>query len=797
MKSLPVWLSSRIAIGLAVGSVSVLCAQAPRPAVAAGSAEEVIALPEFAVGSSSADNSWVASSSMSGTRTNVPIQNLPRSIQVLTSEFLADIGADNMSDAAAFMTGVTSQGKQDAVFDNNTFTVRGMRQNRHYRDGVKEGFVGMINDNASVDRIEALRGPSSLLSGVVEPGGMINQISKRPRTKAETNVKLSLGSWEYLRAELDVNVPVTSKFGLRAVAAYQDGNSWRAFESSTRRVGYLAGVYRLTPNTIFNGRAETIKYEGNVAIAIPGIRIPTTATATSATASPTVGAYAFGYVPESIVPWDFNPFGPNNRRTQETFRVSGDVQHRFNEMFSLRGATSWSKSDRRDLRLSGSASTIIARFLNPALGNVAGNVVADEIRWSATKDDETWDIWSYATDLRGKFEYFGLKHETILGLERIESRNWRDRYDTPNSTSTALGAAPSTNPNALTRYKFPTSQSGALAANAFQPAWAEMTDLGRYTSPNSYVAQSVVRRAVSFTNVISTAGDHWHMLAGARRDHGANAALTGTTNALAVRQQLPYENATSGTVGLLYRPWKALSVYASSSNSFSGVPTGIDVFGSLLSKPESGKSFEFGAKTSFLDGRLGFETAVFQLNRTNTRRQLGDAEIISILGFLPSGARSTQDNGEKSRGIEGQLLFAPFRGYQISTNYSYIDTALVSPDNRIRDGGPITGRPRSNGSLFHKYSVQSGPLKDVSFNNAVVWVDGFRADSISGTTGLVTNYIPGYIRVDLGAGYKAKLGGYPFTFSLSVRNVEDKKIMEGLQSKGDLRSYRFSTSTKF
>jgi len=781
----------RLAVALALSPLAF--AQTPAPQTEG----EVIALPEFSVGGSANENSWVAASSMSGTRTNVPIQNLPRSIQVLTSEFLADIGADTMSDAAAFMTGVTSQGKQDAVFDNNTFTVRGMRQNRHYRDGVKEGFVGMINDNASIDRIEALRGPSSLLSGVVEPGGMINQISKRPRTKQETSVKVSVGSWEYLRTEVDVNQPVTSKFALRAVLAYQDGNSWRTWESSTRRVAFLAGSYRLTPNTIVNARAETIKYEGNVAIAIPGIRIPTTSSATSATAAPAVGAYAFGYVPESILPWDFNPFGPNNLRTQETFRVSGDVQHRFSDMLSFRGATSWSKSDRRDLRLSGSASTVIARLLNPALGSVEGNVVPDEIRWSATKDDETWDIWSYSADLRGKFEYFGLKHEAILGLERIESRNWRDRYDTPNSTSTALGAAPSTNPNALTRYKFPTSQSGALAANAFQPAWAEMTDLSRYTSPNSYVAQSVVRGAVSFTNVISTADDHWHLLAGARRDHGANAALTGTTNALATRQQLPYENATSGTVGLLYRPWKAFSVYASSSNSFSGVPTGIDVYGNLLTKPESGKSFEFGAKTSFLDGRLGFETAVFQLNRTNTRRQLSDNEVIAALGFLPSGARSIQDNGEKSRGIEGQILFAPFRGYQISTNFSYIDTALVSPDNRIRDGGPITGRPRSNGSFFHKYTVQSGALKDFSFNNAVIWVDGFRADSISGTTGLVTNYMPGYIRVDLGAGYRTKLLGRAVSFTASVRNVENKKIVEGLQSKGDLRSFRLSASTKF
>ena len=142
-------------------------------------ADDVYELPQFTV-VSEGDTGWTAANSMSGTRTNVPIKNLPRSVQVLTSEFLADIGADTMSDAAAFMTGVTSQGKQDAVFDNNTLTVRGMRQNRHYRDGVKEGFVGMISDSASVDRIEVLRGPSSLLAGVSEPGGMINQISKRP-----------------------------------------------------------------------------------------------------------------------------------------------------------------------------------------------------------------------------------------------------------------------------------------------------------------------------------------------------------------------------------------------------------------------------------------------------------------------------------------------------------------------------------------------------------------------------------------------------------------------------------------
>jgi outer membrane receptor protein involved in Fe transport len=303
--------------------------------------------------------------------------------------------------------------------------------------------------------------------------------------------------------------------------------------------------------------------------------------------------------------------------------------------------------------------------------------------------------------------------------------------------------------------------------------------------------------AASFTNVISTRNQKWHLLAGARRDHGENQALSGTTNATAVPQALPKENATSETVGLLFRPWSPLSIYASSSSSFSGVPTGIDVNGNLLTKPESGKSKEVGLKSSFFGGKLAFEAAVFELNRTNTRRQLSDAEIIAILGTLPSGARSVQDNGEKSRGFELQALVSPFKGYQIAANYSNIKTELVSPDNPIRNGGPITGRPQANGSLFHKYSFQNELLKGFSVNNAIIWVDGKRPDSISGTTGLVTNYMPAYTRVDFGAAYQGKIFGHRVTISGTVRNAADKKIMEGLQSKGDMRSYRVSVGMKF
>jgi len=764
------------------------------PAVTEPAPESVFELPQFTV-VSDGDQGWTAASSMSGTRTNVAIKDLPRSVQVLTSEFLSDIGADTMSDAAAFMTGVTSQGKQDAVFDNNTLTIRGMRQNRHYRDGVKEGFVGMISDNASIDRIEALRGPSSLLAGVSEPGGMINQISKRPKTKDQTSVKFSLGNWNYYRAELDVSKNVTKKFAVRAVGAIQSTDTWRDWEGSDRMVGYLAATYKLSRSTIINARAEAIDYDATVAPAGLGLRIPTSTSATSATASPSVGQYGFGYVPESIAPWDFSPFGPNNLRNHEVYRASGDIQHQFNPTFSARVFTSWSQSVRRDQRLSGSASTIIARFVDPARGSVAGNVVGDEIRWAATKDDEKWDIWTYQTDFRGAFEYWGLKHEAILGAERIESHNWRDRSDTPNSTSTALGAAVSTNPNALPRYKFPTSSVGAIPAGGLQPAWTEMLDLSKYSSPNSYIDQSLTRYAFSFTNVISTQNEMWHALLGVRRDHGENTALQGTTIGNALPQALPVEKATSETIGLLYRPWANFGVYASYSSSFSGVPTGIDVFGNLLTKPESGDSLEAGIKATFFDDKLSVEAAVFELNRENARRQLADSEILAILGSVPSGARSTQDRGEASQGYETSILYRPIKAYQVAISYSYIDTTLVQPENPVSNGGPISGRPRSNGSIFQKYTFQNGPLKKLSVTNAVVWVDGARPDSVS--SGVVTNYMPSYIRLDFGLGYQAKLFGRQMNFTANVRNATNEKYWEGLQSKGDLRSYRFALSTKF
>ena len=55
----------------------------------------------------------------------------------------------------------------------------------------------------------------------------------------------------------------------------------------------------------------------------------------------------------------------------------------------------------------------------------------------------------------------------------------------------------------------------------------------------------------------------------------------------------------------------------------------------------------------------------------------------------------------------------------------------------------------------------------------------------------------GYLRLDFGLGYRGKIMGRNYNITANVRNANDKKYYEGLQSKADRRSFRVSVSTKF
>ena len=188
------------------------------------------------------DDRYYASNSISGSRLDVRIQDIPLTIEVLTSEFVKDTGATDLRESLRYSAGILLQSQNDAFgggFDNaggvnnpegatgdrgeSSFKIRGFVTNNTLRNGFRRQHA---TDTVNIDRIEVVRGPSAILYGVGNFGGVVNYLPKRPLDFVQTEVTLGFGSDAWRRASLDTTGPLPAGFGYRLTAAYQERDHW-------------------------------------------------------------------------------------------------------------------------------------------------------------------------------------------------------------------------------------------------------------------------------------------------------------------------------------------------------------------------------------------------------------------------------------------------------------------------------------------------------------------------------------------------------------------------------------------
>src|SRR4051812_4788 len=177
-------------------------AQTNAPSAAAAASEEVVKLSEFQV-TTTADKGYRAGNSVSATRIDTPIKDLPFAISAFTPQFISDIGARDLWDVVQYAPSVTSAGRE---FNggNSVYTIRGFDQAPQHNGFVGEAYV----DTTSVERVEVVKGPSSVLYGQVAPGGTVNYITKRPGAKSFATWNGQIGSYDFYRASIDLNQPL-------------------------------------------------------------------------------------------------------------------------------------------------------------------------------------------------------------------------------------------------------------------------------------------------------------------------------------------------------------------------------------------------------------------------------------------------------------------------------------------------------------------------------------------------------------------------------------------------------------
>ena len=122
-----------------------------------------------------------------------------------------------------------------------------------------------------LERVEVLKGPSGLLYGKSEPGGLVNMVSKKPTAKTQVSLSQDIGSNEHSRTVLDVSGSLNEAETLRAraILAKENYSSWRTYGDGTkpqtdRFVGGLVAEYDITENVMVSAHYDRTKDEGSV-----------------------------------------------------------------------------------------------------------------------------------------------------------------------------------------------------------------------------------------------------------------------------------------------------------------------------------------------------------------------------------------------------------------------------------------------------------------------------------------------------------------------------------------------------
>jgi iron complex outermembrane receptor protein len=177
-----------------------------------------------------------ATRSASATRTDTAIHETPQSISVVPRQVVEDIGATRLEDALDYAGGV-ERGNNFGGQGLTEFLVRGFSTQEFYRNGfaVNRGYPNMP-DASTIERIEVLRGPASMLYGRGDPGGTFNIVSKQPQADRKTVLGSQFNTQGLHRGTLDTTgaLDENAEFTYRLNLAAEGSDSFRDHVESER-----------------------------------------------------------------------------------------------------------------------------------------------------------------------------------------------------------------------------------------------------------------------------------------------------------------------------------------------------------------------------------------------------------------------------------------------------------------------------------------------------------------------------------------------------------------------------------
>jgi iron complex outermembrane recepter protein len=189
----------------------------------------------------------LSESTTAGSRLDLSPLLTPASIEVLAGDVIRQRGDSSIVESVTRATGITSEatpGDGGTALSARGFV--GHNSIMHLVDGARlfvgSGTVTFPFDPWSVDRIEVLHGPASVMYGQGAIGGVINVVSRQPNTQAqEAQVELGFGEDQRSHAAVDLTGPLSEDWAYRFDVSYNQSDNWvdRADSDSLAIAGTL------------------------------------------------------------------------------------------------------------------------------------------------------------------------------------------------------------------------------------------------------------------------------------------------------------------------------------------------------------------------------------------------------------------------------------------------------------------------------------------------------------------------------------------------------------------------------
>lgn len=715
-----------------LGSSAPLPQEAPQPPPSTDRRDEAVLLPSFTVESGS-ETGYSASHSISATKMSTELRKMPLSIDIITEELFRDYGLSEVLDIIGLSSAVTFTQRATGSEPSESYSIRGFTTHRQARNG---NMYFRTYDSANVSRVEIVNGPASVLYGQLDPGGIVNTITKQPSTRPETELRVELGSWDYRRIQIGTTGPLdrSKTLAFRVDASFLDREGSRDYDWQRKQFAAPSVRWQPSRRTSLTVDLEYCDME------LSGTNF-----------WPRYIDRAANVVKwADMIPRTFNSQVPGLGSRYENLSYTATLEHALGDRVLLRNVSG--VSTQRYLGTSAGSVNVTP--------NARGQLPFARPFGGSRKSDRTFaNTMNLASHQR-----FGPGHHAriVLGWDCNETRS---DIETRRAGAGASGADPApwdlAAPPSTWDKRVPDFAQARITAHG-----------GQRTRDDKFY----------LVDALALFDERLMLLGGLNRSRVDVLVLD---HRAGTRLRL-LRSHTTPQAGALWQLAPQLGLYANYSESFlqlAALRTNRDRTLSPFD-PLIARGLEAGAKCELLEGRIGGQVTVFNVTYLNARQQFREDS-----GFT----YETQTGESESKGLEFRLSANPTRSLQVVGSYTYTDAQVTkNPAAPEIVGRPLPKAPRHSATMTASYRVHRGWLGGAAFGASI----GYRGETRAFET-TDPFFLDARLTLNVRASYTTRLAGKPLSFQLLVNNVGNAHYFANSSGPADPLSFRLSAERRF